>query len=397
MTSSKLKNKATNSTISIKKNKIAIVISNVTSTYSYLRPHLDKLSELYDVTLLLKNDAPELLLEIKSPIRVIEIPIERKINIIADVKTFVSLFFIFRRERFKSVHTITPKAGLLGITASFLAQTPIRIHTFQGEFWKNTFGFSRKFFIFLDRLVVFFATNITVVSYSERDFLIKEGILKKSKAKVLGEGTIGGVDLDRFVKNPKMRKIQRARMGYLNNEIVFAYVGRLNIEKGLHTLMDAFSSLFSNHNNARLLIIGQDEDGTGEKLKNFSSQFASGIVTILPFMRNPETSLILADALVLPSFREGFGLVIMEAAAMGIPAIGSNIYGISDAIEDGRTGLLSAVGDFNDLSAKMENMITNNEERIKLGNYAYERVVKSFSQDMILGYFIGYYKSLPFK
>ena len=114
-------------------------------------------------------------------------------------------------------------------------------------------------------------------------------------------------------------------------------------------------------------------------------------------MRNPETSLILADALVLPSFREGFGLVIMEAAAMGIPAIGSNIYGISDAIEDGRTGLLSAVGDFNDLSAKMENMITNDKERIKLGNYAYERVVKSFSQDMILGYFIGYYKSLPFK
>ena len=186
MTPPKLINKATNSTINIKKDKIAIVVSNVISTYSYLRPHLEKLSELYDVTLLLKNDAPELLLEMELPIRIIEIPIERKINIIADVKTVIVLFFIFRREGFKSVHTITPKAGLLGITASFLARTPIRIHTFQGEFWKNTFGFRRKFFIFLDKIVALFTTNITVVSYSERDFLIKEKILKKDQAKVLG-------------------------------------------------------------------------------------------------------------------------------------------------------------------------------------------------------------------
>ena len=395
MTSPKIKD--TKSSINNKLNKIAIVVSDATSTYSYLRPHLDKLSKLYDVTLLIKNDAPELLLDMKISIRIIEVPIERKINLIADIKTLIKLFLIFSKEGFESVHTITPKAGLLGMTASFLARTPIRIHTFQGEYWKNTVGFARNFFIFLDKLVVFFATNITVVSYSERDFLIKERILKKDQAKVLGEGTIGGVDLNRFVKSPEKKKIQREKVGYFNNEIVFAYVGRINSEKGLFTLMDAFSSLFSNHNNARLLIIGKDEDGTGEKLKYFSSQFASGVSTILPFMRNPEKSLILADVLILPSFREGFGLVIMEAAAMGIPSIGSNIYGISDAIQDGKTGLLYSVGDFNDLSAKMENMITHDEERIKLGNHAYERVVKSFSQDMILGYFINYYKSLPFK
>ena len=397
MTPPKLINKATNSTINIKKDKIAIVVSNVISTYSYLRPHLEKLSELYDVTLLLKNDAPELLLEMELPIRIIEIPIERKINIIADVKTVIVLFFIFRREGFKSVHTITPKAGLLGITASFLARTPIRIHTFQGEFWKNTFGFRRKFFIFLDKVVALFTTNITVVSYSERDFLIKEKILKKDQAKVLGNWTIGGVDLDRFIKNPKKRRLERSKAGYTNNEIVFVYLGRLNSAKGLYTLIDAFSSLFSDHNNARLLIIGPDEDGTAEKIKYFSSQFPSGVVTILPFMKNPEASLILADVLVLPSFREGFGLVIMEAAAMGIPAIGSNIYGISDAIQDGKTGLLFTVGDFNDLSIKMKNMMTQDEEREKLGKSAYARVVQSFSQDIILGQFIKYYKSLPFK
>ena len=386
-----------NSSINNKKNKIAIVVSNVTSTYSYLRPHLDKLSKLYDVTLLVNNDAPELLLEMEMPIHIIEVPIERKIKLATDIKTFFVLFLIFRKEKFESVHTITPKAGLLGITASFFARTPIRIHTFQGEFWKNISGHSRIFFIFLDKIVAFLSTNILVVSESERDFLIKEKILKKGQAKVLGEGTIGGVDLNRFVKDSKNRQLVRLKEGYLNNEIIFAYVGRLNSEKGLYTLMDAFSSVFSNYSNARLLIIGQDEDGTGEKLEYFSTKFASGVVNIFPFMRNPEKKLIIADILVLPSFREGFGLVIMEAAAMGITSIGSNIYGISDAIQDGKTGLLFSVGDCNDLGSKMKKLLTSKEERIKLGNFAYKRVVKSFSQDLVLKQFIKYYKSLPYK
>ena len=397
MTVSTLAMKTANTLSRTKKNKIAIVVTNVSTAYWFLRPHLRMLSELYDVTLLLKNDDPELLLEMALPISIIEIPIERKINIIADIKTLIRLFLIFKREGFKSVHTITPKAGLLGIVASFLARTPIRIHTFQGEFWKNTTGFSRMFFISLDKIVASFATNITVVSKSERNFLIQEKILKNDQAKVLGEGTICGVDLERFVKNPNQRRLSRSRAGYIDNEIVFAYVGRLNNEKGLHILAGAFKSLFSNYNNARLLIIGPDEDGTAEKLKNFSSQFDPGVVNILPFMKNPETSLILADVLVLPSFREGFGMVIIEAAAMGIPSIGSNIYGISDAIQDGRTGLLFSVGDSHDLYIKMKNMITEDEERKKLGNCAHERVMKSFSQDIILGYFMKYYRSLPFE
>ena len=395
MSSSKLVNTASSEIF--RKNKIAIVVSNITSTYSYLRPHLDRLSKFYDVTLLTKNDAPELLQDMKIPIKILEVPIERKIKLITDIKTFIILYIIFRRESFESVHTITPKAGLLGITASFFARTPIRIHTFQGEFWKNISGYSRIFFTFLDKIVAFLSTNILVVSKSERDFLIKEKILRMGQAKVLGDGTIGGVDLNRFLKDSKNRQSLRLKEGYLNNEIIFAYVGRLNREKGLNTLMDAFSRVFASNNNARLLIIGQDEDGTGEKLEKFSTKYASGVVNIFPFMRNPEKKLIVADILVLPSFREGFGLVIMEAAAMGIPSIGSNIYGISDAIQNGKTGLLFSVGDCNDLFSKMEKLLTNKEERIRLGDFAYNRVVKSFSQEMVLKQFVEYYKSLPYK
>mgnify|MGYP001371339832 CR=1 FL=1 len=158
-----------------------------------------------------------------------------------------------------------------------------------------------------------------------------------------------------------------------------------------------FDILFPNHPNCRLLIIGPDEDGTGEKLKDFSSQYALGVVTVLPFMRNPETSLISADVLILPSFREGFGIVILEAAAMGIPSIGSNIYGISDAIQDGQTGQLFTVGDSYDLSIKMKNLVTQDDTRNKLGFCAYQRVVRSFSQENILGHFLEYYRSLNIK
>jgi len=388
------KYESTLSAIENKKVKIAVVVTTVTMVHCFLVPHLNKLSKFYDVTLILKNDLPDLLMEMPLSVRVLEIPIERKIKIFADIKTLFKLILIFRREKFKSVHTITPKAGLLGTVASFLTRVPIRIHTFQGEAWVNTTGFRRKFFKFLDQIVTLLSTNIIVVSNSEREFLIKERIIKIGQAQVLGAGTIGGIDLNRFSAKPKHRKLQRSKLSYLENDIVFAYVGRLNADKGLSILTDAFDILFPNHPNSRLLIIGQDEDGTGEMLKDYSSQYAQGVVTILPFMQNPESSLISADILILPSFREGFPVCIMEAAVMGIPSIGSNIYGISDAIEDGQTGQLFTVGDAYDLSIKMNNLLTQDDYRKKLGFCAYQRVVHSFSQENILEHFLEYYSSL---
>jgi glycosyltransferase involved in cell wall biosynthesis len=382
------------SAIENKKVKIAVLVTTVTMIHFFLVPHLKKLSKFYDVTIILKNESPDLLKEMALPVSILEIPIERKINLFADMKTLFKLILIFRREKFKSVHTITPKAGLLGTIASFLMRVPIRIHTFQGEFWVNTTGFRRKFFIFLDQIVVLLSTNIIVVSNSEREFLIKERILKIGQGHILGAGTIGGIDLNRFSKKKNHRRQQRSKLGYLENDVVFAYVGRLNEDKGLSVLTDAFDILFPNHPNSRLLIIGPDEDGSGEKLKEHSSLYTLGVVTVLPFMRNPETSLISADALILPSFREGFGLVILEAAAMEIPSIGSNIYGISDAIQDGQTGQLFTVGDSYDLSIKMKNMVIQNDFRKKLGFCAYRRVVRSFSQENILGHFLEYYRSL---
>lgn len=221
--------------------------------------------------------------------------------------------------------------------------------------------------------------------------------MKNGQAEVLGLGTIGGVDLSRFKIDINQKKIVRSKEGYQNEDVVFAYVGRLNIEKGLEILISAFKSLYCEHKNSKLLIVGPDEDGTGEKIKIFSFQFKSGVVKILPFMKNPEEALIAADVLVLPSFREGFGLVIMEAAAMSIPSIGSNIYGISDAIIDGKTGLLFDVKDPKDLHIKMKSLLMDDHLRKSLGNQAYKRVLNSFSQDIIMEHFIDYYKNLPIK
>ena len=130
------------------KSKIALVVTTVSAVHFFLEPHIKKLSEIYDVTLILKNDSPDLLMKIGLPVHVMEIPIERKIKFFADFKTLFKLILIFRREKFKVVHTITPKAGLLGNIASFITRIPIRIHTFQGEVWVNTTGLSRFIFYF---------------------------------------------------------------------------------------------------------------------------------------------------------------------------------------------------------------------------------------------------------
>ena len=126
--------------VNSKKEKILFIVTSVYMLNFFLIPHLRTLSNFFDITLLLKNDAPEILNKITLPIKIIEIPIERKISIIKDITALFWIFKICKKNKFKSVHTLTPKAGLLGMIGAFLARIPIRIHTFQGEVWSNKTG-----------------------------------------------------------------------------------------------------------------------------------------------------------------------------------------------------------------------------------------------------------------
>jgi len=374
--------------------RIALIVTSVLQVRWFMMGHLKLLAERFDVTVLLRNDFPDELAELALPVRIIEIPIVRKISPIADIITLVVLIRILNREQFDLVHTITPKAGLLGMIAAFFAGPKLRVHTFQGELWAHRTGFMRRLLRWLDTIVGSLATNVTIVSRSELAFLEAEGVLPVGKAKVLGAGSIGGIDVKRFRPNPQLRQAQRSEMGIPADHCTILFVGRLCADKGLPTLAEAMKPLLQERQNVHLVVVGPDEEGMESLLQEKLGELAGRRLRIMPFTRTPESFMAAADMLVLPSLREGFGVVILEAAAMGVPSIGSNIYGIQDAIVDNETGMLFTVGDANDLRAKMLALIDNPELRDALGQNARDRAVRCFSDELILTAFGEFYNSL---
>lgn len=373
--------------------KVALVVTSVLQVRFFLVPHIRALSRLYDVTLILKDDHPDILAQMDLPARVIVAPIERQIRPWQDLRGLWTLWRLFCRERFDLVHTMTPKAGLLGTVAAWLSRTPVRLHTFQGETWANKTGFMRWLLRSLDWWVAQLATHLTVVSASEREVLIAEGLLPASKSCVLAKGSIGGVDLKRFQPDPARRQQLRMQAGVSAQEVQFLYMGRLTLDKGLLELAQAFARLAAELPQVRLRVVGPDEEGLQAQLQPLLQSCAQR-VTIEPYTARPEDCLQAADVLVLPSHREGFGVVIIEAAAMQVPAIASRIYGISDAMVDKQTGLMFKVRDANDLLVQMRCLALDPELRARLGQQARERVQRDFDQRQVVGAFVDYYASV---
>jgi len=374
---------------STRRPRIAWVMHSVYNAKFFLVPHLRMLGEENDVFLYLHNDAPEILKNLDTPAVVVEIPIVRHINPLADLRALWVLYCALRRDRPDLVHSTTPKGGLVGMLAAFLARVPHRVHTFQGEVWPHFTGPKRWLFRFLDWLVARLATEITVVSFSERDFLRNEGVLGPSQGVVLGSGSICGVDLARFHPNPEVGGRVRVEQGFDRDDFVILYLGRMQRDKGLHVLEDALRLLKARTGlPLRLLAVGPDEDGLGAGL---SKAFGPD-VRVLPYTDRPEDFIAASDILVLPSFREGFGMVLIEAAAMGVPSVASRIYGVSCAVSDGETGLLFEVGNARAMSDAMERLLRDADLRRRLGMKGLARAREEFDQKVVIQKFREFYR-----
>jgi glycosyltransferase involved in cell wall biosynthesis len=374
------------------KKEICWIIANPLTINFFLLDHIKLLGSKYNLTVITNTEDLDFLDFLNVPIKVISVRMERNISLWVDLLALIRLVIVLRRSKYDIVHTLSPKSGLLGIVASWLVRVPIRVHTFQGEVWLTRKGFLRALLKLMDRLLVKCSTHLLVVSSSEKDFLVNEGIFKHESALVLANGSICGVDVERFKPNPFVRNSIRADLDIKITDILLLYVGRLNVDKGLFDLADSFALLKEKYQNLHLLVVGPDEDDMRSRMI-----FKSGNYERLHFVGhtpNPEDYMAAADVLCLPSYREGFGMVLIEAAAVGIPTVGSNIYGISDAIEDRVTGLLFQPANVKDLSEKLEHIISSPALASSLGLSGMNRVHQFFSREKVLGAFLSYYELL---
>jgi glycosyltransferase involved in cell wall biosynthesis len=380
--------------MSISKRRLCIVAATPLTIHFFFKQHIACWCKDYDVTVVYNTSSDKYLPPLGLPITEKCIQIERKISPYKDLLALIRLCLFMRRARMDMVITLVPKAGMLGMLAAFFTNISIRVHIFQGEVWASRRGLSRAFLRSCDVLIARVATNILAVSPSERNFLEHEGVVRRGRIQVIKKGSICGVDTDRFKPDERARQAVRAELGFESSDIVCMFLGRLAVEKGIYELARAFKQSLQVQGKLRLLLAGPDEDTLEHEILSILGPVAGARLTMCSYTLSPERLLACADFHCMPSYREGFGMSIIEAASVGIPSIGTQIYGIEDAIEENVTGLLVPPRDVERLSDAITRLANDAEIRKGLGLAARKRVIKEFTQIEIIQAYKSYIDDL---
>jgi glycosyltransferase involved in cell wall biosynthesis len=364
--------------------KLCMVTTSPIVVRFFLIPHLRLLAKTFEVTLVSNSDCAPLLGNLASKIRMTVIPVEREISPWHDMKALVQLTKLFFDKRFDAVITVAPKAGLLGILGAFFARVPYRCHVFQGEVWASRRGPMRAVLRLADQVISRAASEVLVVSASERAYLISENILTSSYSTVLGAGSICGVDTVRFAPNPEVRAKIRKRFNIPAQARVVLFVGRLHRDKGILDLVIAWSRLAGVHRDLHLVIVGPDESDLTPAILALAGCAFTSRLHVCGLTSAPEEYMAAADILCLPSYREGFGNVIIEAGATELAVVATRIYGIQDALVENVTGLAYPPGNIRALMGCLTTLLQDSALRLQYGKAGRELVVANFEQSQIV-------------
>ncbi|MEG1737732.1 MAG: glycosyltransferase family 4 protein [Odoribacter sp.] len=348
---------------------------------SLLKGQIKMLDEEYDVIAL--SSPGKQLIEVgkREVVRIIAVPMERKISIFKDLLSVALLIKIFLQEKPDIVHSITPKAGLLTMLAGFITGVPVRIHTFTGLIFPTSTGFKQKLLIAMDRLTCYCATKIIPEGNGVKQDLINYRITNKP-LEIIANGNVNGIDLSHFDRNIEVQK--QAKTWVDNSTFTFCFVGRLVKDKGINELIAAFKKLYNKYPNVRLILVGSFEPEldpvlpeTEEAIHTHSSiQFVGFQKDIRPF-------LLASDALVFPSYREGFPNVVLQAGAMGLPSIVTDINGCNEIIHHGKNGVIIPPRNEESLLDAMSEFVSDKEKWAKMTSCSRQMIADRFDQKLV--------------
>ncbi|MBM3368316.1 MAG: glycosyltransferase family 4 protein [Betaproteobacteria bacterium] len=367
--------------------RLCYVVSSELTVKAFLLEHIRAAVVDYEVSVVTNASDTAALRELGVPVDITPVAIARPIAPLADLVALWMLYRLFRRGRFDLVHSVTPKAGLLAALAGFLARVPVRIHTFTGQVWATRAGFGRWLLKRIDALTATACTHVLADSGSQRDFLVAEVVVAPERIAVLAQGSVNGVDPARFKPDADARARIRAQWGVAPDAVVFLYLGRLTVDKGLLDLAQAFAAVAG----AVLAMVGPDEEGLTERIRAACGAQA-GRLRFVGYTGEPQAYMAAADVFVLPSYREGFGSTAIEAAACGLPAIATRIYGLTDAVVDSATGYLVPPRNPAALAQRMRELAGDPKLRLRLGTAARERALRDFPQAALTRATLAYYE-----
>lgn len=362
------------------------------SLETLLKGQLKMLGEHYEVVGVSSPGDALKTVEEREGVRTVAVPMERRISLWKDFVSLLRMIRLFAKERPDMVHSITPKAGLLTMLAGKLTGVPVRMHTFTGLVFPTATGKMQKLLILMDRLTCACATHVNPEGEGVKRDLTNYHITKKPM-RIIANGNVNGIDLAHYDRTPEV--MEAARKYREEGCFTFCFVGRLVRDKGINELVSAFSRLHKEHPEVRLLLVGPFEKNLDPVLPETERAIESHeAIRSVGFQSDVRPFFAASDALVFPSYREGFPNVVMQAGALGLPSIVTDINGSNEIIMEGENGVIVPPRDEVALYEAMKRFVEDREAVSRMAARSRELIASRYEQHVVWDALLKEYRRL---
>lgn len=331
-------------------------------------------------------------------VKTYSIEMTRKITPLKDLIAIIKMTILFLMEKPYIVHSHTPKAGFVSMTAAWFARVPNRIHTVAGLPLMEAKGIRKKVLILIEKIIYYTATKVLPNSFRLKDYILKNGFTNKNKINVIGHGSTNGINLDYFSKNEdiiKKASLLRTKLNIEENDCIFLYIGRIVKDKGVNELISAFNMLVKKYEKTKLVLVGNFEDDLNTISNNSKNILNNNKnIRVCGFQNDIRPYFSMCDVFVFPSYREGFPNVVLQACSFEIPCIVTDINGSNEIIKNNINGKIIKKKSINELFDAMHSLLKSEQSRKELTKVSRKIVEQKFKQKFVWDELLKFYKGL---